>query len=110
MKKSKIKYTTDLPRRMYLFFTEYADGGLPSFVKFARSIGATLAELEGFRKRREFDRAYRECEEIRRDYLIDGGLTRRFDGSFTKFLLSLDGERDAAENEGDITLRLEVKE
>lgn len=109
-KKSRVKYTSDMPRRLYRYFTEYAEGGVPSFVKFARSAGLTLADLERFRGRREFDRAYRECEAIRRDLLIDGGLTRRFDPSFTKFLLTLSDEQDAREDINDLTFRLEVKE
>ncbi len=110
-KKRKTKYSSDLPRRMYGFFTAYSDAGVPSFSKFARSIGATLAELEGFRSRKEFDRAYRECSEIRRDYLIDNALNKRFDSSFTKYLLSIEyGEAENASENGDLTLRLEVSE
>ena len=41
----KIKYTNDLPKRMYLYFLSYSEGGLPSFRKFAGSIGTTHAEL-----------------------------------------------------------------
>ena len=99
-----------MPRRLYRFFTEYSEAGVPSFVKFARSAGLTVADVERFRCRKEFDRAYRECEEIRRDYLIDGALTKRYDGSFTKFLLTLSEEKSAREDVSDLTLRLEVKE
>ena len=105
------KYTSDLPRRLYGFFLGYSEAaGAPSFSKFARSIGATSAEIEGFRKHAEFERAYRECNEIRRDYLIDNALCKRFDGSFTKFLLSAEfgvGERsDTTDNSFDFTLRV----
>lgn len=83
---------------MYTFFVSYNDSAsAPSFEKFARSIGATLADLESFRKKCEFDRAWRECSEIRRDYLIDSALTRRFDPSLVKFLLS--SEFDMGEEE-----------
>lgn len=105
-KKTKIKYTPDLAGRMYLFFISYDEIGAPSFVKFAKSIGATSADLERFRSHKHFNRAYLECLEIRRDFMIDRALERRFDGSFVKFLLS-----SAEEDEGgEFTLRLEVKE
>lgn len=106
MRKTKFRYTQDLAERMYLFFASYDDGGAPSFVKFAKSIGATLAEVEGFRAHKQFDRAYRECREIRRDFLIDRGLEKRFDPSFVKFLLSCDTDDEG----GEFTLRLEVNE
>lgn len=110
MKNKKAKYTSDLPRRMYTFFIGYDEAqGAPSYEKFARSVGMCVEDLESFRKRREFERAYRECGEIRRDYLIDKALTRRFDPSFTKFLLSADGESDSAQSDS-ITVRIEVTE
>ena len=111
MKKKKLRYTKDLPRRMYSFFLGYSDTGAPSFSKFARSIGATLEELNEMRKREEFDRAWRECNEIRRDYLIDQALTRRHDASFSKFLISLeytDGEN--ASSDSELNFKLEVSE
>ena len=78
--KKKIEYSCDMPRLLYTFFISHSDtASAPSFDKFARSIGATLADIERFREKREFDRAWRECSEIRRDYLIDAALTRRFD-------------------------------
>lgn len=88
MKKGK-KYTGDLPRQLYLFFTSSVkDGEAPSFSKFARSIGVTLEELESYRKHKTFERSWRDCIEIRRDYLTDSALTRRYDPSFVKFILS----------------------
>ena len=105
-----MKYKKELAKRMYLYFANYSEpSGLPSFGKFARSIGVTLEELSTFRKRRHFDRAWRECDEIRRDYLIDMALTKRFDSSFAKFLLSLDAESGEGDD-GDIRISLEVIE
>ena len=93
---------------MYSFFISYDGvGAPPSFEKFARSIGTTLSVLLSFRKRAKFDAAYRECCEIRRDYLIDGALAKRFDSSFTKYLL--DSECEDSSTGGDsysITLRV----
>ena len=106
----KTKYSSEMPRKMYLYFIGYGEGGLPSFRKFASSIGLTLEELMKMRSHREFERAYIECKEIRRDYLVDRALERRFDSSFAKFLISLEDQRDEAEERGDLVLRLEVTE
>ena len=98
MNRKRAKYREELPRQMYAYFSGFGEtNGAPSFSKFARSVGLTLAELGSFRKRREFDAAWRECNEIRRDYLIDQALSRRFDGSFTKFIYALEyGDEDEA--------------
>ena len=99
MKKRGIKYSKDLPRFLYGFFNSWQDTGLPSFDKFARSIGTTAEALREMRKHSEFDRAWRECIEIRRDYLIDAALTRRFDPSFAKFLITEEaGGEEAGES------------
>lgn len=111
MNKNHSKYTKDLPRKLYTFFLNYDGIGAPSFSKFARSIGITVAELEGYRSHGEFERAYQECSEIRRDYLIDNGLVKRFDSSFTKFLLNAefemgDTKSDSKDNEIRVTLEV----
>jgi hypothetical protein len=93
---------------MYVFFKSFADHGAPSFIKFAESIGVTYQDLEGFRVHAEFDRSYRECSEIRRDYLIDNALTRRFDPSLVKYLL--ENERIRGGDEDSLDIRLEVVE
>lgn len=109
MKESKrTGYSKELPRTMYRYFATYADSGAPSFCKFAISIGVTPEQLRGFRRHSKFDRAYRECSEIRRDYLIDNGLTRRIDPSLVKFLLDLESDEELRE-EG-LEVRLEVVE
>ena len=109
-KKSKIRYTSDLPGKMYLFFISYSDRGAPSFLKFARTIGITTLDLERFRSHSKFDQAYRECQEIRRDYLIDHALDKRFDGGFTKYLLSAFDEQGEKEETKDLIFSLEVTE
>ena len=109
--KKKAKYNGRLPHQLYTFFTSFSDVGAPSFGKFARSVGLTLADVERFRSHREFDRAYRECNEIRRDYLIDNALTKRFDSSLTKFLLSSEygmGDAPADGDHGKLEVTLEV--
>lgn len=110
--KRKRKYEKDLPRQMYSYFITYGDtAGAPSYEKFARHIGVTLDELEGYRRHSEFDRAYRECGEIRRDYLIDGALTKRYDASVVKFILSTEfgmGEKEKKEEDTALAVTLEV--
>ena len=107
--KKKIKYSSDMPRLLYTFFISHVDtASAPSFDKFARSIGATLADVERFREKEEFDRAWRECSEIRRDYLIDSALSKRMDASFTKFILTdIEGDKRTEEK---IHFTLEVLE
>ena len=111
MKKNHSKYTSDLPRKLYTFFLNYDGIGAPSFSKFARSIGATLYDVEYYRRHSEFERAYQECSEIRRDYLIDNGLVKRFDSSFTKFLLNSEygmGDSKMQDEDKEIRVTLEV--
>ena len=108
-RKSKAKYDDGLCGKMYHFFLRYDERGLPSFTKFAISVGLSTKDIERFRKLKRFEAAYRECQEIRRDYLIDRALDRRFDPSFVKFLLS--SESEAEENaDGEMILHLEVSE
>ena len=111
MKKRK-KYSSELPRQMYSYFLSCVDGSItPSYSKFARSIGRTTEEVEAYRKHDEFDRAYRECGEIRRDYLIDSALTKRFDQSIVKFLLAAEfgmGEKQKNEEDTHLNVTLEV--
>ena len=49
--KKKIKYSKELPGRMYRFFVGYSEQGAPSFCKFARSIGATLEDIQKMREK-----------------------------------------------------------
>ena len=105
----KAKYRSDLPHHMYTYFISYSDTGAPSFDKFARSKGLTLEDVMSFKRHREFERAFRECSEIRRDYLIDGALSKRLDPSTVKYLLSAEFHMDEEQvaDEG-IQVTLEV--
>ncbi|MBQ4116736.1 MAG: hypothetical protein IJD37_05105 [Clostridia bacterium] len=105
----KKKYDRELPREMYTYFiNSAAEFSIPSFSKFARSIGVTLDNLDEYRKHKEFDRAWRDCIEIRRDYLTDCALTRRYDPSFVKFLLGFEADSEA-EADDDNSLAVTVK-
>ena len=105
---AKLKYSTEIAVKMYNFFKCYDDFGAPSITKFALSIGTSTERLEGFRHHKDFDRVYRECCEIRRDYLIDRALSKRFDPSFVKFLLS--GEELTENTPEEFKLSLSVTE
>lgn len=109
--RKKAKYSLELPRKMYSYFLGYSEPGLPSFSKFARSIGVTLEELAAFRGRKKFDAAWRECIEIKRDYLIDTALSKRADASFAKFLYSLEFQTEnSEENDKEMSVMIEVLE
>ena len=100
-------YRKDFPHKLYIFFANYSEAGVPSFLKFARSIGVTSEDVEKWREHKEFNRAYRECAKIRRDYLIDNALAKRFDASFAKFLLTEeDGSSDSGEENLNIILKV----
>lgn len=106
-----MKYSKDLPRKMYLYFISYSESfGAPSFEKFARSIGTTLGQLELFRTKKAFDLAWKECIEIRRDYLIDAALSKRFDASLVKFLITNEFglEKEGEASDEGLTVKLEV--
>ncbi len=108
-RKKKTKYNPEMPKRLYSFFVSYQDVGAPSFDKFARSVGLTLEDINTFRKKKEFERAYRECSEIRRDYLIDNALTKRFDSSLCKFLLTSEfGMGEEEKSDGKLEVSIEV--
>ena len=68
-----------------------------------------MRDIERFRTHAKFDEAYRECNEIRRDYLIDNALSKRFDSSFTKFLISLEYP-EITDGESKLEVTLEVLE
>jgi hypothetical protein len=104
------KYSPEICGRMYRLFLGYEDRGLRSFTKFARSEGLSTEDLLRFRGRKKFEVAYQECLQIRRDYLIDRALDKRFDGSFVKFLISCEVESESSDNAGNITLNLRVTE
>ena len=111
MGKKGIRYTPDLPHRLYTYFNGYTESGAPSFDKFARSIGATLEELVHFKRHKEFCRAWQECNEIRRDYLIDTALAKRADSSLVKFLLGAEfgmGDKDKDDEAGALEVTVEV--
>ena len=106
MAQQKNKSARELARAMYRYFGGYSGDGVPSYGKFARECGMTLEELAERRCDETFDRAWRECGEIRSDYLIDSALTKRADPSFVKYLLSEESTDSGADDEIKVTLEV----
>ena len=68
--------------------SEYKED-IPSFVRFAHTLGTTVGALRRFKEQNaDFRAVWEECEEILIDRITDGALHRRLDGSFAKFLLT----------------------
>ena len=105
----RARYTSDLAHKLYSYFISYNDIGAPSFSKFARLIGATVRDIEKWREHELFDRAYRECSEIRRDYLIDSALAKKNDSSLTKFLLSAEYKMGEDISDGDKSIEVTLR-
>ena len=83
----------DIRRALIDYFANYnGTDGAPSFAKFRRGHGLSYADFERLKKKRGFSDVLKECSEFRRDYLIDCGLTKRFDASFVKFVLQIESE------------------
>ena len=98
-----MNYNKEYAKRMLDFFS-YEDGkALPSFPKFAFSIGARSSDLEKWKQEnKDFAMAYDECVIRLCDMLTDGALVKRFDSSFVKFLLSSKyGFSESKENSSD---------
>lgn len=88
-----------LKAAMLGYFANYSSpDGAPSLAKFRREHGISYSEFEGLKKKDDFRDVLKECSEFRRDYLIDCGLTKRFDASFVKFVLQLEDETEESES------------
>ena len=89
--------------------SEYKEA-LPSFVRFAHRTGTDMQTLRAKReKSKAFARAWSECEEILIDRIIEGAICKRFDASFSKFLLAARfGYTDKKEDEGDESFEIAV--
>ena len=83
-------------RLMIAYFREEIEAGrIPTFSGAATRLGCTGGELmSACRERKEYTRAYTECRMLLVDYLIEGGLTKRLDGSLVKLMLGELGARE----------------
>ena len=84
-----MRASKQLSEKMIAFFQNYdALEGVPSFEKFADTVGCDGEELRLLADgNADFARAYRRCQSILRDRLTDGALLRRYDSSFCKYAL-----------------------
>ena len=86
---------------MVRFFQTYDQAeGIPSFEKFADTIGADAQDIDAWSKQsKHFRRAVARCTRILRDRLTDAALLRRYDPSFCKYVL--DSMNDVGDSDGD---------
>ena len=97
-----------LSQEMITYFKNYdAAEGLPSFEKFADTVGLDGEDLRAMcGQDAAFARAYRRCLSILRDRLTDAALMRRYDPSFCKYVLD---SLSSAELDGGENAPLEVE-
>lgn len=90
--RAKSDYKPEYAGMLLEFFRHYSEGeeaGVPTLQRFAQSIGTyTDACCTWVREHEDFAKAFVESMRIQERMLINGGLTRVFDPSFAKFLLS----------------------
>ena len=84
--------------------------GLPEFVKWANKIGITTQTIRDWRRKYEkFDKACKECEEIQRALLKDGGLAEIYASKTVTFLLeTVHGMRAEEDEDADESGGLQV--
>jgi hypothetical protein len=104
----KLKHIKAMCQKMRDYFVSYEGIGAPSFEKFAAMMSISTLELRDLRSVPEFEAAYRECCAIRRDYLIDRGLEKKFDSSLVKLLITTEKEDDLCVDGAQFTLSVEV--
>lgn len=108
------------------FRGEIAEGRIPTFSGAAERMGCSCSALmRACREREVFSEAYAECRMLLVDYLIEGGLTKRLDGTLVKLMLAELGRAEVgglgayacgeapAESAGsgvEITVRVEAAE
>ena len=77
------------PEMINYFRGEIAEGRIPTFSGAAARMGCSCsALLRACREREVFSEAYAECRMLLVDYLIEGGLTKRLDGTLVKLMLA----------------------
>lgn len=83
---------------------------IPTFLRFARQAGVPYRTLRRWRERYPtFRAAWAEAEKILEDRIVTGGLQRRLDPSFCKFVLAMRFGWEEQEQE-DFCLQMQVEE
>ena len=82
-------YSQCFERQMLKYFQDDGSGDFPTFSSFATHIGVTLSELRSWQEEHpSFAAAWEECRERQKSLLIRGALSKRYDSSTAKYLLS----------------------
>ena len=82
-------YSQCFERQMLTYFSDESSGGFPTFSSFAIHIGVTMSELRSWQKEHpSFAAAWEECRERQKSLLIRGALSKKYDSSTAKYLLS----------------------
>lgn len=105
------KYKEDYASLMVIWFeAEIGEGRHPTVEGFAKSIGVTSATVINWSEKfPHFLIAKKKCEDMQLNDLIQGGLTERYNPSFTKFVLSAcHGMREKTESEVNMNANAEV--
>ncbi len=102
-----VAYSQCFERQMLIYFKDTQAPDFPTFSSFANHIGVTVKTLEAWRDSQPaFRDVWEECREIQRDRLIEGGLARRYDASFAKYILT---EMFGFEERGNNTFTVTVE-
>ncbi len=82
-------YSQCFERQMLIYFRDMVAPDFPTFASFAQHIGVTVKTLCEWRDTHAaFADVWEECREIQRARLIEGGLAKRYDVSFAKYILT----------------------
>ena len=101
-------YSQCFERQMLTYFTDDS-GGFPTFSSFAIHIGVTMSELRTWQKEHpSFAMAWEECRERQKSLLIRGALSKKYDGSTAKYLLSAMFGLGEEENTQSFSVTVEV--
>ncbi len=104
-----LEYDPSLERQMLSYFGGQADGEYPTFSDFAKRIGVSYADLVEWRDAEpRFRTVWEECRERQKNRLILGALMRKFDPTFTKFLLCHEFGFDEENIKEDFRVTVEV--
>ena len=74
---------------MLTYFSDESCGEFPTFSSFATHIGVTMQEMRQWqREHPSFAAVWEECRERQKSALIRGALSKKYDSSTAKYLLS----------------------
>lgn len=81
-------YSQCFERQMLQYFQDNT-GAFPTFAEFAKTVAVSVADLNRWRREEpSFAAVWEECVELQKSHLIRGALTKQYDPSTCKYLLS----------------------